>query len=81
MNKLLLDISWTNLTNRILRESSRSKKIQSSFCLVRLSWLEGPPVDGKVAGSIPGQGIYPSCGLDSRLERNREGHQLMFLSL
>ena len=45
-----------------------------------LSWLEHHPVDQKVAGSIPGQGMYPGCDFDPWSGHVREGSWLMFLS-
>ena len=48
--------------------------------LVCLRWLECPPVDKKVEGSVPGQGIHLNCGFDPQLGCVGQGNQSMFLS-
>ena len=45
-----------------------------------LSWLEHHPIDQKVMGLTPGQGIYPSCRFDPLPGHVPEGNQSMFLS-
>ena len=50
--------SCTSLSNNFLI----FKNITLEPWLVWLSWLEHCSVDRKIAGSIPGQGIYQGCG-------------------